>query len=132
MGGDVMSSGVFFPSFKDSCVIEEQDDHLVLAVRIPKVTINSNMALLAVLSDLASASTWSLRSAAVSTSPTVPAAPTVQRKFKARTKALIGAAVFLVGMFGAPQLVPTPGFASDCSDGGEYAIPHNQLTFRVE
>ena len=34
----------------DLCVIEEQDDHLVFAVRVPRKTIESNQAFLSYLS----------------------------------------------------------------------------------
>lgn len=103
-----MQAGVFFPSFKeDGCVIEEQEDHLVLAVRIPKTTINANMALLAVLADLAGASLG--RRADVS----APVAPTVKDRLKPwRAKALLGAGMLILGMVGLPQLMPTSGFAS--------------------
>jgi hypothetical protein len=48
--------GVFFPSFReDCCVIEEQEDHLVLAVRIPKATIAANLALFSAFADLTKA-----------------------------------------------------------------------------
>jgi hypothetical protein len=40
------------PSFQnDACIIEEQDDHLVLAVRVPKALIASNLHLLAALAE---------------------------------------------------------------------------------
>jgi len=40
-----MGNGSFIPSINvDSCIIEEQDDHLIVALRIPKVTIAVNLA----------------------------------------------------------------------------------------
>jgi hypothetical protein len=43
-------AGSFIPSIGvDSCIIEEQDDHLVLAIRIPKATIVSSLPFLAAL-----------------------------------------------------------------------------------
>jgi hypothetical protein len=47
-----MGNGSFIPSINvDSCIIEEQDDHLMLAIRMPKATIASNIALLAAMAD---------------------------------------------------------------------------------
>jgi hypothetical protein len=47
-----MGNGSFVPSINvESCIIEEQDDHLVLAVRVPKATIANNMALLGALAE---------------------------------------------------------------------------------
>jgi len=41
-----MGNGSFIPSINvDSCIIEEQEDHLVLAIRLPKATIVANLAL---------------------------------------------------------------------------------------
>jgi hypothetical protein len=40
------------PHFQtDGCIIQEQDDHLVLAIRIPKATIGANLHLFAALAD---------------------------------------------------------------------------------
>lgn len=36
-----------FPSLTQHCVIEEQEDHLVIAIRIPKAEIAANIHLLA-------------------------------------------------------------------------------------
>src|ERR1700729_3741985 len=39
-----MGNGTFIPSLNvDSCIIEEQEDHLVLAIRVPKATIAANL-----------------------------------------------------------------------------------------
>lgn len=38
-----------FPSITNHCVIEDQDDHLVIAIRIPKAEIVANIHLLAAL-----------------------------------------------------------------------------------
>jgi hypothetical protein len=58
-------SGSFIPSINvDGCIIEEQDDHLVLAIRMPKATIASNIALLAAMADycgVAIPRVWSTR-----------------------------------------------------------------------
>jgi hypothetical protein len=57
-----MSKGSFIvPSINvDSCIIEEQDDHLVLAIRIPKATIVANLPVLAALAERCGA-VWSTR-----------------------------------------------------------------------
>jgi hypothetical protein len=40
-------AGSFIPAINvDGCIIEEQEDHLVLAIRIPKATFVANLALL--------------------------------------------------------------------------------------
>jgi hypothetical protein len=61
-----MGKGSFIPSIGvDSCIIEEQEDHLVLAIRIPKATIISNLAVLGALADCCGAENqkvWSTRS----------------------------------------------------------------------
>ena len=45
-----MGDGGFIPSINvDSCIIEEQEEHLVIALRIPKSLIASNMSFLAAL-----------------------------------------------------------------------------------
>jgi hypothetical protein len=45
-----MGNGSFVPSINvDGCIIEEQPDHLVLAVRVPKATIAANRALFAAM-----------------------------------------------------------------------------------
>jgi hypothetical protein len=49
----------------DGCIIEEQDDHLVLAIRNPKATIVSNIAFLDAMADccgVANQRVWSARS----------------------------------------------------------------------
>jgi hypothetical protein len=52
-------AGSFIPSIGvDACIIEEQDDHIVLAIRIPKSTIETN---LPVFEALAMRSIWSTR-----------------------------------------------------------------------
>jgi hypothetical protein len=60
-----VGKGSFIPSINvDSCIIEEQDDHLVLAIRVPKATIVSNLALFAALANccgVAIPRVWSTR-----------------------------------------------------------------------
>jgi hypothetical protein len=60
-----MGNGSFIPSINvDSCISEEQEDHLVLAIRVPKSTIFSNIALLAAMIDAAGVAVprvWSTR-----------------------------------------------------------------------
>jgi hypothetical protein len=59
-----MGKGSFVPSISvDGCIIEEQDDHLVLAIRVPKATIASNMALFAAMADCCGSDhrVWSTR-----------------------------------------------------------------------
>jgi hypothetical protein len=47
-----MSNGSFIPSINvDSCIIEEQEDHLVLAIRVPKAKIAANLAVLGALAN---------------------------------------------------------------------------------
>jgi hypothetical protein len=41
------------PTFLTSCIIQDQPDHLVLALRIPKATVNANIALMIALADFA-------------------------------------------------------------------------------
>jgi hypothetical protein len=54
-----MGKGSFIPSIGvDACIIGEQDDHLVLAIRIPKATIETN---LPVFEALTRRSVWSTR-----------------------------------------------------------------------
>jgi len=54
-------AGSFIPSINvDGCIIEEQLDHLVLAIRIPKATIVSNLALLGALAECCGG-VWSTR-----------------------------------------------------------------------
>ena len=43
---------MIFPSFTKHCVVEHQDDHVVIAIRIPKSEIADNIHLLAALADL--------------------------------------------------------------------------------
>jgi hypothetical protein len=60
-----MGNGSFIPSINlDSCIIEEQDDHLVVALRIPKATIAKNVPFLACLAESCSdddRGVWSTR-----------------------------------------------------------------------
>jgi hypothetical protein len=57
----IMAGSFIVPSINvDSCIIEEQDDHLVLAIRVPRATIVSNMALLGALAECCGA-VWSTR-----------------------------------------------------------------------
>jgi hypothetical protein len=60
-----MGNGSFVPSINvDSCIIEEQDDHLVLAIRVPKATIVSNLPVFRALADwcgVAIPRVWSTR-----------------------------------------------------------------------
>jgi hypothetical protein len=60
-----MGNGSFVPSINvDGCIIEEQDDHLVIAIRVPKAKIASNRALLGALADccgVAIPKVWSTR-----------------------------------------------------------------------
>jgi hypothetical protein len=47
-----VGKGSFIPSINvDGCIIEEQDDHLVLAIRVPKAKIVSSLPLLAALAN---------------------------------------------------------------------------------
>jgi hypothetical protein len=56
-----MGNGSFIPSINvDSCIIEDQEDHLGLAIRVPKATIVSNMALLGALAECCGG-VWSTR-----------------------------------------------------------------------
>jgi hypothetical protein len=41
-----------FPSITQHCVIEEQEDHIVVAIRIPKSEIANNLHLLAGLANV--------------------------------------------------------------------------------
>ena len=43
---------MIFPSITNHCIIEEHDDHMVLAIRIPKAEIAKNIHLLAALADV--------------------------------------------------------------------------------
>jgi len=55
-------AGSFIPSIGvDSCIIEEQEDHLVLAIRVPKATIAANLAFLGALAECCGG-VWSTRS----------------------------------------------------------------------
>jgi hypothetical protein len=58
-------AGSFIPSINvDSCIIEEQDDHLVLAIRVPKATFVSNLPVFAAIADrcgVAIPKVWSTR-----------------------------------------------------------------------
>jgi hypothetical protein len=58
-------AGSFVPSINvDGCIIEEQDDHLVLAIRVPKATIMANLALFNALANccgVAIPRVWSTR-----------------------------------------------------------------------
>ena len=60
-----MGNGGFVPSINvDGCIIEDQEDHLVVAIRIPKATISSNLALFAALAGrcgMAIPRVWSTR-----------------------------------------------------------------------
>jgi hypothetical protein len=60
-----VGKGSFIPSINvDSCIIEEQEDHLVLAIRVPKATIVSNLALFGALAGccgMAIPRVWSTR-----------------------------------------------------------------------
>jgi hypothetical protein len=42
-----------FPTITNHCVIDEQDDHIVIAIRIPKTEIAANALLLAGLAKVA-------------------------------------------------------------------------------
>jgi hypothetical protein len=42
----------FIPSLVTNCIIEEQEDHLVIAVRVPRSVIKKNVSLLAALADI--------------------------------------------------------------------------------
>jgi hypothetical protein len=54
-------AGSFIPSINvDACIIEEQDDHLVVAIRVPKATIVSNLAFLGAMAECCGA-VWSTR-----------------------------------------------------------------------
>jgi hypothetical protein len=54
-------AGSFIPSINvDGCIIEEQPDHLVLAIRVPKATIVSNLSLLGALAECCGG-VWSTR-----------------------------------------------------------------------
>lgn len=46
-----MTAGAFIPSLSHNCIIEEQEHHIVVAIRIPKATLAENMALFAALAD---------------------------------------------------------------------------------
>jgi hypothetical protein len=60
-----VGKGSFVPSINvDGCIIEEQDDQLVPAIRVPKATIVSNLALLAAMAEccgMAVPRVWSTR-----------------------------------------------------------------------
>jgi hypothetical protein len=59
-----MGDGSFVPSINvDGCIIEEQDDHLVLAIRVPKATIANNLALFAAIGECCGVNqrVWSTR-----------------------------------------------------------------------
>ena len=43
---------MIFPSFKNHCIVEHQEDHVVIAIRIPKSEIAENIHLLAALADM--------------------------------------------------------------------------------
>ena len=43
---------MLFPSITRNCIIEEQDDHIVVAIRIPKAEIANNIHFLAALADV--------------------------------------------------------------------------------
>lgn len=47
-----MGTGNFIPSIDvDSCIIEEQADHLVIAIRVPKATVAANLAMFSAMAD---------------------------------------------------------------------------------
>ena len=58
--------GSFIPSINvDSCIIEEQEDHLVIAIRVPKATVANNLAMFVAMADRCGADdprVWSTRS----------------------------------------------------------------------
>jgi hypothetical protein len=45
-------NNMLFPSITRNCIIEEQDDHIVVAIRIPKAEIANNIHFLAALADV--------------------------------------------------------------------------------
>jgi hypothetical protein len=60
-----MGTGNFIPSITGNCIIEEQDDHMVVALRIPKALVVSNLAVFAALANccgVAIPRVWSARS----------------------------------------------------------------------
>jgi hypothetical protein len=45
-GERTMGNGSFIPSINvDSCIIEDQEDYLVIAIRVPKATIAANLSM---------------------------------------------------------------------------------------
>jgi hypothetical protein len=98
-----MREATGLPTFlADGSIIQEQDDHLVVAVRIPKATINANLHLFAALAESAGSG-----DRAVTAPPIAPAAAAVavKRKKPSWTYAvLLFAASILPSPFG-PVLV---------------------------
>lgn len=78
---------------QDGCIIDNQADHIVMTVRLPKSMIRQNYALLVALTEAAGGSIDALQAPQ-------PAAPT-----KAKTPALFYAALVLIAIF-----VPSPIF----------------------
>ena len=89
-----------FPSITQHCVIEEQDDHVVIALRVPKSEIADNIHFLAGLANVV---------------PRVENHRTVHPGWRRAAKAAIAFGVLGLGMFGLPQLAPVASVASGVS-----------------
>jgi hypothetical protein len=62
--------GMGMPSIQnDGCIIEEQHDHLVIALRVPKELISANLPLLAALAELSAPSAKRIAAPYVATDP---------------------------------------------------------------